>query len=166
MTKYLFHSLTKSEINTQIMIEKWNKDFFPYFAQLISEKNLENSQQKMLESRPEDALVKLVLTVLTVVTALTVLTEDLKKALTHWLTDWLSDNLKARDASASKNYFLLTCRPIENRHPWRRPRYFRLSIFFASSRAFGNLDASNISSLAQNRTCTNMVHGLFVPGTG
>ena len=51
----------------------------------------------MLESRSEDALallVKLVKstveTVETVETAETVLTEDLKKAITHSLADWLT----------------------------------------------------------------------------
>ena len=76
----------------------------------------------MLENRPEDALGLLVETVETVKTVLTVQTvqtveiveteetvqtvetvqtEDLKKYVL--LTDSLTDNLKARDASASKN---------------------------------------------------------------
>ena len=60
----------------------------------------------MLKSRPDDALVKLVKTVETVEivetveTVETVQTEDLKKVS---LTDSVTDNLKARDASASKN---------------------------------------------------------------
>ena len=89
------------------------------------------AHKKMLESRPEDALVRLVLTVVTVLTLLTVVTvltvltvltmlsvltalieltviigfiEDLKKvSLTHSLSYLLTDNLNTRDASASKN---------------------------------------------------------------
>jgi hypothetical protein len=73
----------------------------------------------MLESQSEDALVILVKSTVmtvetvetvetvktdeTVETEETVLTEDLKKALTHLLTYSLTDNLKARDASAFKN---------------------------------------------------------------
>ena len=65
----------------------------------------------MLESRPGDALVKLVKTVEIVYTAETVETvetEDLKKyhSLTHSLTQLLTDSLKARDASASKKCLL------------------------------------------------------------
>ena len=60
----------------------------------------------MLESRSEDALVLIVKlvksTVETVETEETVLTEDLKKS-NHLLTYLLTDSLKARDASASKN---------------------------------------------------------------
>ena len=53
----------------------------------------------MLESRSEDALVLLVKLVKS-----TVMTAE-KKAMTLSLTDSLTDNLKARDASASKNMF-------------------------------------------------------------
>ena len=61
----------------------------------------------MLESRSEDALVLLVKLIkstdMTVETVDTVYTEDLKKVwLTHSLTHSLTDNLKARDANASK----------------------------------------------------------------
>ena len=66
----------------------------------------------MLESRPEDALVKLVKTVDVVETVETVETVKLKdcidwrseKSMSHSLTYSVCDNLKARDASASKKW--------------------------------------------------------------
>ena len=87
----------------------------------------------MLESRSEDALVLLVklvkstvmtvetvetvetvVTVETVETAETVLTEDLKKY--DSLTDSLTDNLKARDASASKKAKSFETEKFRNRN--------------------------------------------------
>ena len=52
------------------------------------------SFEKMLESQPEDALVKLVKTVETVETGETVQTEDLKK-VTHRLCDNLKQEMLA-----------------------------------------------------------------------
>ena len=59
-----------------------------------------------VETEEAEETVEAVQTVETAEAAKTVYTEDLKKydSLTHLITQSVSDNLKARDASASKNY--------------------------------------------------------------